>query len=63
MQNQIAVIIPVHSSAVKRYYKNLRQIKQDVLAEDMEWMRKIVFCVLRLKENLGPCIFVIVICR
>ena len=80
MHNQIALIIPAPSPTLKGHYKNLRQIKQDVLAqcvggkgEDGGWhldrlrCRNIyspasVFCVLGLREDLGLCIFLIVIC-
>lgn len=41
MQNQIALIIPAPSLALEGHYKNLTQIKQDVLAQYMEWERKI----------------------
>lgn len=78
MQDQIAVIIPAPSPTLKGYYKNLRQIKQDVLAHYAEagdcrvasgqikmqefYSPASVFCILGLKEDLGLCIFLIVIC-
>lgn len=62
----------------QRHYKNLRQIKQDVLAQYVEeedcrvtsgqikmqefYSPASVFCVLGLKEDLGLCIFLIAIC-